>query len=340
MSNSGATLASMAAEPIATRAVRPLALVPILFLLADPSQAAGLSGRFRGAYECSGGSFAVVVNFTEDGRNKITGDIFIEAQPVPFGQRRMSRPVKASGTFDERTAAFSFRTDDRLYIGHDLGSRKSERVPFVLQGTRYANTGFIGGAVEQQGCTLFALAPEGTNQFLFSQFVDLVRYEQDVRRGFVPIELRPFGGPPDRRQPYFVYADSVASATVDRRDLLDAVAQELSDAGLKCVSSSKVTWSGAVGVARSPRFSRPTHVVACSQHCDGLRYSMNDQLQVHYGRRYAVPVLSTIFVVLGGPDSFPWRFEKTDPTGPDPDLVVTSWGSGFASGSGCREVFQ
>ena len=192
----------------------------------------------------------------------------------------------------------------------------------------------------QQGCALFALAPEGTNQVLFSQFVDLVRYEQEVRRGFVPIELRPFGGQPDRRQAYYVYADGATSATVDRRDLLDAVAQELSDAGLKCVSSSKVMWSGAVGVARSPRFSRPTHVLACSQHCDGLRYNLNDYLQVHYGRRYALPVLSTVFVTFGGPDSFAWRFEKTDLNAPDPDLVVTSWGSGFASGSGCREAFQ
>ena len=213
--------------------VRPLALIPILFLLADPTDAAGLSGRFKGAYECSGAPFAVVVNLTEDGPGRISGDVFIEAQPVPFGQRRMSKPVKASGTFDERTGAFSFRTDDRLYIGHDLGSRKSEPVTLVLQGTRSADTGFIGGTVAQQGCALFALAPEGTNQVLFSQFVDLVRYEQEVRRGFVPIELRPFGGQPDRRQAYYVYADGATSATVDRRDLLDAVAQELSRAEVR-----------------------------------------------------------------------------------------------------------
>lgn len=182
-------------------------------------------GTFDGFYERFEHTFHVTIDLSQSDSDGLSGALLITDQAVPWGKRRPTKPVKISGKFDRVSSSLTFETREKVYIDRDVHE------VLRVKAARNASNGYVVGEVVRDGCSLFAVAPHGQDEGL----ADFIRrtitpararariesdYAARIRGGYVPIELRPSGGPL-LWQPYLTYADRALGRTeLEKRRLL------------------------------------------------------------------------------------------------------------------------
>jgi hypothetical protein len=324
-----------------------LRLVPVLvvWLIAPtvepPALAAPSFGRFNGVYECFERTFHVSVELSVSGADRVSGELLVTDQLVPRGKKRPQTPVKISGALDAASGALTFETREKLYIDQNIHE------PMRVRITRNESNGYFVGEVIRAQCGIFVVAPEGVREEAVLTFISRVvrpanararieaEYEEKIRSGYVPIELRPTGGVL-WLQPYLKYADRAAGRTEqERRSLLASVNNSLERDGLMCVMGSKAVWRGDTGSAPAFGFGPTRYVIACLSNCEGIKYwaSGAQGQQSHFGLLYPFPA-AALNLAQTGPfrvpfHDFEWQFKKRVSDAPDPQIVVTTWQAGW-----------